>query len=299
MTSALDKFSNTGSFSGLDARTAKRFLMQSFREAGLSFPEEDALEILLSAMDLDRTALMLRGAELLSTDQSEVIEAHMLRRISGEPVDHILGWREFYGRRFTVSNDVLSPRSDTENLIRTALLRLKNIPEPKLLDLGTGSGAIGLTLLAECEPASLLATDYSDAALRMAQQNAKQLNLLSRAQFTQGSWWDAVPADAVFDMILSNPPYISNAAMELLEDEVTGYDPDLALRGGPDGLAAYRILVDGAPMHLKVGGWLGFEIGFDQGDALRSLLGAGPWEHITVEKDLGGLDRVVWARKQA
>lgn len=298
MVTPRDQYSHTGANAAYTARSVKRFLIQTFMEASLPFAEEDALEIVLSATGLDKTSLVLRGEEFLDPEVFKTISSHMTRRIAGEPVDHILGWREFYGRRFSISRDVLSPRADTENLIRGALLRLKNTPSPKLLDLGTGSGAIGLTLLAECELASLLATDLSEAALTVAQDNAEQLTVMSRATFSAGPWWEAVPDDARFDMILSNPPYISNAAMENLEDEVTGYDPDLALRGGADGLDAYRLIIAGAPIHLESNGWLGFEIGFDQGDALQGLLAQGPWAQISVEQDLGGLDRVVWAQKQ-
>lgn len=285
--------------SRLTARSAKRFLTQVFTEAGFPFAEEDALEIVLDATGLDKTGLMLRGNEELSPDVLEIIQKHMARRLSGEPVDHILGWREFYGRRFIISSDVLSPRADTETLIRGALYRLNNIAAPRILDLGTGSGAIGLTLLAEIPDAVLTATDMSHAALELAVENADILNVKSRAQFFQGSWWDAVPDGAVFDIILSNPPYITDDAMETLETEVKTYDPDIALRGGADGLDAYREIISGAENQLATNGWLGFEIGFDQSEALQALLKIGPWTQVSLDQDLGGLDRVVWARKQA
>jgi len=289
MITPLDKRPRSGSYSGLSIRSAKRFLAKAF--------EEDALEIVLSATGLDRTALILRGTDVVAPDVFETISKHMDRRLSGEPVDHILGWREFYGRRFIISADVLSPRADTENLIRGALARLKKIPDPQILDLGAGSGAIGLTILAERPDAQLLATDVSAAALDVARANAKALNLNSRAVFRQGSWWEAVPAGALFDMILSNPPYITHAAMETLEAEVKDYDPDLALRGGADGLEAYRSILAQAAAYLKPAGWLVLEIGFDQGAALKDLLGGGPWTQIKVDQDLGGLDRVVCAQK--
>ena len=294
----LDKRPRSGPYAGLNARSAKRFLTQAFTEAGFPFAEEDALEILLDATGLDKVGLVLRGAESLSTEAVETLSRHMNRRLSGEPVDHILGWREFFGRRFVVSRDVLSPRADTESLIRGALSRLEAVLSPNILDLGTGSGAIGLTLLAEKADAVLTATDMSDAALRMAAKNAEALNVQNRAQFLKGSWWNAIPSDAMFDMILSNPPYITDAAMETLKTEVKTYDPDIALRGGQDGLEAYRQILAGADSHLNAGGWLGLEIGFDQGDALRDLLKTEFWTDISVEQDLGGLDRVVWARKQ-
>jgi len=282
----------------IDIRSARQHLTDAFLAAGLPFAEEDALELIFAATHLDLTGLILRGREVLSAEALALINAQMERRLSGEPVDHILGWREFYGWRFSVTSDVLSPRADTENLIRGALLRLKSIPDPKLLDLGTGSGAIGLTLLAERSDAALMATDLSNAALAVAAKNAAELTLQNRVEFCQGAWWDAVPDDATFDMVLSNPPYITDAAMEELEEEVTGYDPDMALRGGADGLMAYRVIIAKAADYLKPAGWLGFEIGFDQGEALQNLLPAEDWTQIKVEQDLGGLDRVVWAQKQ-
>jgi len=282
---------------GLTPRAAKRYLAQAFEAAGLPFAEEDALEIVLAATGLTKTDLMLREERGLTPEVSEILQSHMARRLSGEPVDHILGWREFFGRRFTVSSHVLSPRADTENLIRGALLRLEDISNPRVLDLGTGSGAIGLTVLAERADAQLMATDISPAAIDVGRQNAKQLKLGDRALFRQGSWWQAVPDGAAFQMILSNPPYISNAAMESLEGEVKKFDPDLALRGGPDGLEAYRNILSKAAVFLKPRGWIGLEIGFDQADEVTGLLRAGPWTVITCEQDLGGLDRVVWAQK--
>lgn len=297
MVTPLDKRPRSAPYLGLNARSAKRVLTKAFQESGLPFAKEDALEIVLAAAGLDRTSLMLRGTEFLKPEVFETISLHMERRLSGEPVDHILGWREFYGRRFIVSGDVLSPRADTENVIRGALSRLKPINMPQILDLGTGSGAIGLTLLAEREDAQLLATDVSSAALDVARENAETLKLKIRTAFSQGSWWDAVPKEAVFDIILSNPPYITDEAMDALEAEVKDYDPDLALRGGEDGLDPYRIILAEAAAYLKPSGWLGFEIGFDQGAVLQKLLSAGPWTQISVDKDLSGLDRVVWARK--
>ena len=296
MVTPLDQRPRSGPSSELNARSAKRFLTQTFVEAGIPFAEDDALEIVLAATGFDRTAMMLRSTDSLAPEVFEVIKSHMTRRLSGEPVDHILGWREFYGRRFIISSDVLSPRADTETLIRGALARLEKTLHPSLVDMGTGSGAIGLTLLAEKLDSELVATDLSEAALSMAQVNAKSLDLENRVTFTQGAWWDAVHTDSLFDMVLSNPPYITNAAMETLETEVIEYDPDLALRGGSDGLDAYRIILADARTYLKPGGWLGLEIGFDQAHALTTLLQDGSWDNIRIDKDLGGMDRAVWAQ---
>ena len=294
----LDQRPRSGPYSGMSARSAQRFLAQAFLEAKIPFAEEDALEIILAATALDKTGLMLRGQEVLEPDVFDLIFAHMDRRLAGEPVDHILGWREFYGRRFFVSKDVLSPRADTENLIRGALRRAEKNEGLEILDMGTGSGAIGLTVLAECETAALTATDVSSAALKVAKKNAAVLNLQDRVEFRKGNWWAAVPDGRVFDIILSNPPYITDAAMDALEREVLNYDPDLALRGGVDGLRAYHEIISGAPEYLKSDGWLGLEIGFDQGESVRSLLRNRNWKHLTLDVDLGGQDRVVWAQKR-
>lgn len=296
MVTPLDQRPRSDSYSRLNARSAKRFLRQRLEEAGLPFAEDDAREIVESATGLDRTAMVLRGTEVLSPDVFQIIKEQMERRLAGEPVDHILGWREFYGRRFHISKDVLSPRADTETLIRGAFIRLHRTAPQHCLDLGTGSGAIGLTVLAERENTSLLATDLSEAALAIAKGNAQNLGVENRAGFAQGAWWNAVPNGARYDMILSNPPYISNAAMKTLEPEVLGFDPDLALRGGDDGLDAYRAILKDAKSHLNPAAWLGFEIGFDQAKALTALLRANGWDNISVELDLGGNDRAVWAQ---
>ena len=293
----LDQRPRSGPYSGLNARSAKRFLTQAFTEAGLPFAEDDALEIVLDATGFDATTLMLRGTEFLGPEVFEVIKDHMARRLGGEPVDHILGWREFYGRRFAISSDVLSPRADTETLIRAAMSALEPVKAPRLLDLGTGSGAIGLTLLAEHPDARLLATDLSDAALAVAQQNAQALDLTDRVKFSQGAWWDAVPAEARFDAVLSNPPYIDADAISGLEPEVARFDPELALHGGADGLDAYRAILARAWTFLVPAGWLGFEIGFDQGASVSDLVRAAGFINVQVTPDLGGQNRIVTGHK--
>jgi len=293
----LDQRPRSGPYSGLNARSAKRFLTQAFTEAGLPFAAEDALELVLDATGMDRTSLMLHGTEFLAPEVFGKIKEGMARRLAGEPVDHILGWREFYGRRFVITKDVLSPRADTETLIREALKALKNTPSPRLLDLGTGSGAIGLTLLAELPEATLIATDVSEAALTIAQTNAETLNVRDRVMFKQGAWWDALDRGETFDAILSNPPYIDATAMTQLEQEVADYDPALALYGGEDGLRDYRAILEKAASHLKLNGWLGLEIGFDQGKSVSTLARTAGFSDIQVHQDLGGHDRVISARK--
>lgn len=280
----------SGPYSGLNARSAKRFLTQQFNAAGLPFAEEDALEIVLAATGLTRTTLALQGTEFLDPETFTTIREHADRRVAGEPIDHILGWREFYGRRFRVTQDVLSPRADTETLVRLAI---KNIKGTEVLELGVGSGAVLLSVLAERDRVRGTGTDISSAALNIAQANAKSLSL--QAQWHQGSWWEAVSDTTTFDAVLSNPPYITNAAMTELEREVIGYDPDISLRGGPDGLDAYRVILADIRTYLRPGGWLGLEIGYDQGASVSDLCAAVGLRDITVTRDLGGHPRVVSA----
>jgi len=281
---------------GLTARAAKRLLTQAFQDAGLSFAETDATEIVLNATGLTPTSFILQGALALTPAMCETIQDGMKRRLAREPIDHILGWREFFGRRFIVTKDVLSPRADTETLIREALSALANIEKPHILDLGTGSGAIGLTLLAERPDAILTATELSDKALEIARENAKALNLEDRVTFSQGSWWSAIDPNMKFDAIFSNPPYIDAKALSELETEVADYDPVMALEGGEDGLRDYRIILEHAPNHLMAGGWLGLEIGFDQADSVAALAEKAGFTQLTLTQDLGGNDRVISAK---
>jgi len=295
MVTPLDQRPRSGPYSGLNARSAKRFLTEQFRTAGLPFAEDDALEIVMAATGLDEAAMIMRGTEFLSPEAFALIMEYSERRLSGEPVDHILGWREFYGRTFSISRDVLSPRADTETLIEHALAAIKDIEAPHILDLGTGSGAILITLLAERPDATGVGVDISKAALRVAQDNAKTLNVDTRATWRQGDWFAPLKNTARFDAIISNPPYITPAAMESLETEVKNYDPHIALAGGGDGLEAYRQILRDARDWLKLHGWIGLEIGFDQDAAVRELLAAAGFLSIRSYKDLGGNDRVICA----
>jgi len=278
------------------ARSVKRQLAEQFRAAGLPFAEDDALELVMAVSGLDEAAMIVKGANPLSSDTLAQLSDYAERRLSGQPVDHILGWREFYGRRFSISRDVLSPRADTETLVEQALAALEKITASHILDLGTGSGAVLITLLAERPDASGIGVDISDAALKIAKDNAQALEVDTRASWRQGDWFMTLDTKTQFDAIVSNPPYITPAAMQTLETEVKDYDPDVALRGGDDGLEAYRQIIGAAKDWLKADGWIGLEIGFDQDAAVRALLTAHGFTHIQSHQDLGGNDRVVSAR---
>lgn len=278
-------------YAGLTVRAAKRTMAQQFDEAGVPFADEDALDLLLGLTGLTHTDYVMNGADVLTTPQSEAISTATAQRLGGTPVDRILGWREFYGRRFAIDN-VLSPRGDTEVLLLAALTAIQDITAPTLIDLGTGSGALAVSLLCERSDAKALATDCDTDALQTAHNNAAAHDVMDRLTLLQSDWFNAVPTTPV-DAILSNPPYITTAAMAALDREVSEHDPDSALHGGTDGLNPYHTIIPGARAFLRPGGWLGVEIGFDQGEAVSDLFRTSGYHNIRLIHDPAGLDRVV------
>lgn len=297
MTIPLDQRPKSGPYSGLTLNSAKRFLAQQFRTAGLDTPELDARLLVMAATGLDHAELIARGTEFTPPDALEQIRRLSERRLSGEPIDHILGYREFYGRRFNINKDVLSPRPETEGLIEAALGLYDEADAINCLDMGTGSGAIIITLLAERTAWTGTASDVSKAALDVARENADNLGVAARLRFQHSSWFEGFDGrDGQFDLILSNPPYIDAAHMAALPDEVAGYDPALALFGGADGLEAYRILTRQAQGYLKPQGWLGLEIGYDQKKAVTDLLLKAGFKDVKCRQDLSGHDRVILAQ---
>jgi release factor glutamine methyltransferase len=217
-------------------------------------------------------------------------------RVARVPLSHITGGRAFWGRTFRVSAAVLDPRPETETLIAEALRR----PAQRVLDLGTGSGCILLTLLAEWPGATGLGTDISDAALAVARENAVALGVAERASFLRADWFAGAPEG--FDLIVSNPPYIAAAEMADLAPEVRLHEPAMALTPGGDGLDAYRLIAAGVGAHLAPGGRLLLEIGPTQGAAVAALLTAAGLEVAPPLRDIDGRQRVlaaVAARKTA
>ena len=268
-------------------REALAQAIQRLDAAGIPDAPRDARLLLAHALGIapDRLTLVLRdpvGAEQAG------FAAAIARRAAREPVSHITGRRLFWGRAFHVTADVLDPRPETETLIAEAL----GGPFDRVLDLGTGSGAILLTLLAERPAARGLGTDLSDRALAVARGNAAALGLEPRADFARGDWFG--PVTGRFDLIVSNPPYIAEAEMAGLSPEVLR-EPRMALTPGGDGLDAYRAIVRGAGAHLTPGGRLMVEIGPTQGAAVAGLMAGAGLQGIACRPDLDGRDRVVSA----
>lgn len=268
-------------------------MSRQFTEAGIALAEDDALELVLGLCGLSQTDYVLRGNEGLTADQLSALQSARDRRLSGEPVDRILGWRDFYGRRFEIDN-VLSPRGDTEVLLLSALRALEKRPQPSVLELGVGSGALVISILCEIISATAVGTDISAPALQTARANASRHGITERIEFRASDWFANVPHKQ-FDAILSNPPYIDAVAMDALPREVGGFDPVLALSGGEDGLAPYRKIIPAAPDFLKPGGVIALEIGFDQGEAVSAMMRSAGFEAVEIIQDPARLDRVVHA----
>ena len=242
----------------------------------------------LSALDL-----AMRENQIVDPDGADRVAALLQRRLTGESVARIVGEREFYGLAFTLNAATLEPRPDTELLVELALGAMPD--GGRLLDLGTGSGCIPIAMLAHMDGISAVAVDLSALALQAARHNAVRHGVADRLTLVDGSWFEPL-ARQRFDLIVSNPPYITSAVVETLAPEVKDFDPLLALDGGPDGLAPYRIIAAQAAGWLTERGQVLVEIGHDQGAAVSALFLEAGFDDVSVHQDLAGLDRVVVAR---
>ena len=263
------------------------------RAAGVQDPARDARILLAHAARIEASRVTLIAPEDLDPDVAERFEQLVALRAVRVPVSHLLGEREFYGRRFKVSKEVLDPRPETETLIEAALAE----PFERVLDLGLGSGCILVTLLAEMPQATGLGVDLSEAACLQASANAVLHRVEARADIQQSDWFSNVTGR--FDLIVSNPPYIALDEMAGLSPEVREHEPDMALTDGRDGLSAYRVLAAGLRDHLHPGGRVCLEIGPTQGPAVADMLQRAGLSDIAILSDLDGRDRVAFARNPA
>lgn len=260
------------------------------RAAGVADPARDARVLLAHAARVDAARVTLIAPEDLPPEIAERYEQLVALRAIRVPVSHLIGERTFYGRRFKVSGDVLDPRPETEILVEAALAE----PFSYVLDLGTGSGCLLVTLLAERKAARGVGVDLSEAACLQASANAVLHRVETRAEILQSDWFSNVSGR--FDLIVANPPYVALKEWERLDEEVRRHEPRLALTDGGDGLGAYRAIVADLRAHLAPGGRALFEIGPTQAEALCDLLEAAGLEGLRVIPDLDGRDRVVVAR---
>ena len=260
-------------------------------EKGVENARREAEWLLCEATGLDRVGLYLNFDKPMSDDELAAYRALVTRRGKREPLQHILGSQEFDGLSFLVTPAVLIPRHDTETLLEQAL---QHAPHPhSILDIGTGSGCIAIALARRLPEAQVTAVDLSVEALALAQRNAELHG--AAVEFLQGSFFEPV-AGRRFDLIVSNPPYITSADLLALQPEVRDHEPILALDGGPDGLTAYRAIVSQAATHLEPNGWLLLEVGAGQAADVAALLAQAGFGGIITATDPGGIERVVGGR---
>ncbi|MEM6636041.1 MAG: peptide chain release factor N(5)-glutamine methyltransferase [Pseudomonadota bacterium] len=260
------------------------------KAAGVPDAARDARRLLAAAARVAPDRLTLMRAEQVGDASIVRLNEMIAQRCRRQPVSQILGYRDFFGRRFSVSPAVLDPRPETETLVAAALRARIG----RVLDLGTGSGCILLSLLAEAPAAHGLGSDVSDDALRVAEKNAESLGLEGRARFQRADWWAGITGQ--FDTIVANPPYIARHEMAALAPEVREWEPVQALTDGADGLGAYRVIASGARAKMTEDARLLVEVGPDQAAVVASLFSDAGLEAIAVDTDLDGRDRVVSAR---
>lgn len=266
-----------------------------FREAGLATPELDARLLAQAAFDIDAMSLIRHERDVLPEEWGVALDRFAARRLAGEPVSRIIGRREFWGLDFELNSATLDPRPETEMLVADLVAFGQSRPELHFIDLGTGTGAIAIAALAALPRARGFAVDISGEALEMARHNARRHGVEARLTLAQGSWWQAVPPELTFDVIVSNPPYIASASILGLSPEVRVFDPQAALDGGFDGLDAYRQIAAQAARRLRPGGMFLLEIGSTQGEIVAKMVSRAGFSKVEVLRDLAGLDRVVAA----
>lgn len=264
---------------------------KAYADAGGS-PGLDVQLLLSKATGRSRSGLFAWSDSVLDAAEEAEFEQLLARRVAGEPVAHLVGSREFWSLPLAVSPATLIPRADTECLVEQALA-LGLPPSARVLDLGTGSGAIALALATEQPGWDITATDCSEDALRLARVNSLNLNL-TRVRLCQSDWFDGI-GDERFDLIVSNPPYIAVDDPHLHQGDLR-YEPSSALVGGHDGLADLRRIIAESPQHLASGGWLLLEHGYDQAEAVADLLQKQGYASIGLRRDYGGQPRVTQGR---
>jgi len=298
-------------FDSLDLRSVLKRAIHLLREAHVPSDTLAAELLLLHVTGRDRAWLYAHPEELLHSATAEKYFALICRRAAGEPTQHLTGHQEFWGLDFEVTPDVLIPRPETEHLIEVALDRLavREIRTGRpakltgenlsLLDIGTGSGCIAIALAKELPAAKIYATDVSPAALAVARRNATRLGFSHRITFFESSLFSIFSSQQSpqFDLVISNPPYVSRREAHTLPVEVRTREPESALYGGEEGYELYGLLIPEAARYLKPGGLLVLELGHDSLPAVRPLLDAPAWTKILVTNDLAGIPRVLSAER--
>ena len=272
----------------------------NLRKAGVPEERREAGSLLMHVLDRDRTYILAHAEDQLTDEQVEEFSESLEARAQGKPLQYITGRQEFFGLEFEVNNDVLIPRPETELLVEAALSIVSPNETPFICDVGTGSGCIVITLLHKLPSARGIALDISAAALAVAERNATRHGVQERLSFVTSDCFAGLePAfGQTFDLIVSNPPYVAERAVDGLQREVRDFEPRVALIAGADGLSVIRRLLIEARAYLKSGGFLIFEMGFDQHDAVKELIDENAWKLLEIYDDLQGIPRTVALMKR-
>jgi release factor glutamine methyltransferase len=263
-------------------------------DAGVDSARLDARLLMAAALDVDQGWLIGHRDDALDAARADAFEALVARRAAREPLAHIVGEREFWSLAFKVTPATLIPRPETETLVETVLARIdEQADDLRILDLGTGSGCLLLAILSECPNARGIGIDLSEAALEVACENAARLGLAARAEFRCGHWFEALDGNSGFDVIVTNPPYVTTAEMAGLQPEIADFEPWSALEAGADGLDAYRDIFAGVARQLRPGGVFAGEIGHAQGEAAADLARRSGLTAVAVIADLAGRARCI------
>jgi len=266
---------------------------------GIESARREAEWLLAAMLNTDRTNLYMMYERRLQAGEREKFDEFLSRRLKREPLQYILGVCEFYGFEFVVSPAVLIPRPETELLVEKVVELASNFSSPRIIDLGTGSGCIAVSLAKLIANARLVATDISTATLEIAQKNARRLGVADRieirlADMTQP---EAFSSSESFDIVVSNPPYVLETERASLQPEIREWEPAAALYVGEDGLKFYRSIIDYCHRHLRAGGWVACEMASQRSSAIAGLFREAGFHHVQILKDLGGLERHIIGRQ--
>ncbi len=262
---------------------------------GVDDPYRAAGHLVRELLAVDAVILIAHPERSVPDVDAALVRGAFHRRAGGEPLQYITGRQNFYGRDFQVTRDVLIPRPETELLVDVSLEHIRTCPQPgwRLLDLGTGSGCLAVTLAAEVPTAHVVAVDISPAALAVAAANAQRHGVAERVRFVESHWLDAIPTTPPFDLVVSNPPYVAEADWPALQREVRDHEPYVALVGGEQGIEVYAHLLAALPSYLAAGGRFACEVGFDQAARVCALGEAAGWKVERIMRDMQGIARTV------
>jgi release factor glutamine methyltransferase len=275
--------------------------VERFRSAGVERPRTNAELLLGAVLNAKKIDLYLDRDRILTPEQIEKFNLFLKERLSGKPLQYIIGSTEFFGLEFKVNESVLIPRPETETLVETVIEYMKDLSQPKIVDLGTGSGVIAIVLSKNVKDCSVFATDISSEALRVAKDNAGRYGVRDQIEFLCGDLFEPLRGkklESIVDCVISNPPYVTPEEFENLPKEVKDHEPILALKTDEEGISFHRRIAENSLDFLKKGGILALEVGLGQANQVANLIrDQNSFEDAEIRKDLGGIERIILARK--